>query len=150
MTVEDPKTIVYGTDIVRRHDARTFADVATHEQLVTSGDLTRATYTRCDFDQCPLCGHGVLTFHERNKRTGYVSIKVRCNADKCGCMLSVVVESESEIGQGEGKLRERWNTRSASTAEVTEAFLDIRDNIDVHVDCDDQLDIIARALGVAR
>jgi hypothetical protein len=111
---ETPSPIVYGVDIVSRRDALTFERVATHEQLVTSGDLTRVTYTRCDFDLCPLCGHGVMTSHERNKRTGYVVIRVICTANICGCSLSYVVASESDIAEGEDVLRRRWNRRPES------------------------------------
>jgi len=84
---------------------------------------------------CPFCGGKADVERNGDRRQSAIVVCL-----DCGCRLE-----SNEHGSGHD-----WNQRAAQTSEVKEAFLDICENIDVYVDCDNALNIIARALGIER
>lgn len=105
--------IKFGSDVVQiQEHIRLGDEPVTHEQLITSGDLTRAGLRRHDFRPCPLCGESTLTSHERRISTGICSASVWCRG--CMCTLKYNVSSIYDLAEADIELRKRWNSRTPS------------------------------------
>jgi hypothetical protein len=104
----------FGTNVVDTWEDSTFGGPPDpFENIMTSGDLKRASLRGHDFDDCPFCGSGVLTSHRRRKDNGIVRAEVFCKNDlKCGARSGYSVRSLSEIATADAVLRERWNRRA--------------------------------------